>query len=172
MAGSRPTRGVDPEGEFPFDVPTYVFHLFVAIGRYRDARLDEALRPLSLSVSRHRALSVIAQLGPCTMKELAEFSAVDRTTMTRAVDQLVAAALVQRATPSTDRRQVVLTATSEGLAAFRDALKVIYRLNVRALDGVPEELQRTLARAQQAVLANLGTDSDQTERLMRFRRSD
>jgi DNA-binding MarR family transcriptional regulator len=106
------------------------------------------------------------------MKELAEFSAVDRTTMTRTVDQLVAANLVQRATPSTDRRQVVLTATAEGHTTFRGALKVIYRLNLSALEGVPEDMQRTLARAQQAVLANLGTDLDQTERLMRFRRGD
>ncbi len=96
---------VDPKGEFPLDVTTYLFHLFIVTARHRDARLDKALKPLGLNVSRHRALSVIALLEPCAMSALAEFSAVDRTTMTRTVDQLVAAG-TGRAADARRRRAV------------------------------------------------------------------
>ncbi len=48
-ARPRPAAYVDPQGEFPLDLTTYLFHLFVVIARHRDARLDEALEPLGLN---------------------------------------------------------------------------------------------------------------------------
>src|ERR1700761_1502407 len=105
-ASKRPANTtVDPKGEFPFDVPTHLFSVFTALARHREAALELAFRPLGINVSRYRALAVITQMQPCGMTELADISAVDRTTMTRTVDQLVAAGLVERATPPTDRRQ-------------------------------------------------------------------
>ena len=99
---TRPATTVDPTGEFPFDLTTYLFHVFAVLGRYREAALDEAFRPLGLNVARHRALAVVARMQPCGMTELADFCAVDRTTMTRTVDQLFAGGLVERTTPASD----------------------------------------------------------------------
>ena len=157
---------VDPKGEFPLDVTTYLFHLFIVIARHRDARLDKALKPLGLNVSRHRALSVIALLEPCAMSALAEFSAVDRTTMTRTVDQLVAAGLVERRTPAADRRQVILTLTKSGRAAYRKALSVIRGHSEAALSGVPEPLQRKATHALEAIAVNIIADPVVAERLI------
>ncbi len=154
----RAPSTIDPQGEFPFDLTTYVFHVFAVLSRHREAMLEEAFRALGLNVARHRALGVIARMQPCGMSELADFSAVDRTTMTRTVDQLVAAGLVQRETPSRDRRQVLLTATAAGLAVHRRALQAVYRVNRRALEGLDEATQRLFARAQQTMLANLIDD--------------
>jgi DNA-binding MarR family transcriptional regulator len=163
---------VDPKGEFPFDVPTYLFHLFVVVARYRDARLDKALRPLGLNVSRHRAVSVIARMAPCTMSQLSDFSAVDRTTMTRTVDQLFANGLVERTTPASDRRQVLLTVTAAGRAVHQRALRAVYRVNRRTLEGIPEDDQRSLVRTKQVMLANLVADADLAKRLLSLRRDD
>ena len=160
----------DPKGEFPFPVSPYLFHLFATITRFRDAKLDKALRPLGLNVTRHRAIAVIALLEPCTMSELADLSAIDRTTMTRIVDQLVARGLAERATPSEDRRQVVLTLTAKGRGVYQGALKAIGDVNRGALDGLPEDVLRAVARAQQAILANLAPDPDLARRLLDFRR--
>jgi len=160
----------DPEGEFPFPVSPYLFHLFATITRYRDARLDKALKPLGLNVTRHRALAVIALLEPCTMSEAADLSAIDRTTMTRIVDQLVTRGLTERATPSEDRRQVVLTLTARGHAVYQGALRAIGAVNRIALEGLPEEVLREVARAQQAILANLAPDPALAARLLTFRR--
>jgi DNA-binding MarR family transcriptional regulator len=155
---------------FPYPLPTYLFHLFTTIARLRDSRLDKALRPLGLNVTRHRAIAVIALLEPCTMSELADLSAIDRTTMTRIVDQLVARDLAERATTSEDRRQVLLHLTAEGRAVYSKALKVIGEVNRTALAGLPEDVLTILARAQQSILTNLAPDPERARRLLDFRR--
>jgi DNA-binding MarR family transcriptional regulator len=162
---TRPASAVDPEGEFPIDLTTYVFHLFTVVARHREARLEAALRPLDLNVSRHRALSSIDRLAPCTMRELAEFVAVDRTTLTRTVDQLSDAGLVERTTPREDRRQVVLTLTQAGKAACRRSLQAIYRVNRDLLEGMDEAEQRTLARALDRLVGRLAPDPALLQRL-------
>jgi DNA-binding MarR family transcriptional regulator len=161
---------VDPAGEFPFDLTTYLFHVFTVLGRYREAALDEAFRPLGLNVARHRALSVVVRLQPCGMTELADFCAVERTTMTRTVDQLFGNGLVERTTPPSDRRQVLLTVTAAGRAVHQRALRCVYRVNRRTLKGIPEDAQRMLVRTKQAMLTNLVADQNLARRLLSLSR--
>jgi DNA-binding MarR family transcriptional regulator len=165
LSPRRSASTMDPRGEFPLDVTSYVFHLFSVVGRHREARLDSKLKPLGLSLARHRALSVISTLEPCTMSELAEYSATDRTTLTRTVDQLVDAGLVERTTPREDRRQVLLTLTPDGAAACRRSLQAIYRVNRDLLAGLAEDEQRAVARAFEACLAALVDDEALLRRL-------
>src|SRR5271154_3734416 len=126
LAPQRSASTMDPTGEFPLDLTSYVFHLFAVVARHREVRLEAELKPDGLNLSRHRALGVILALEPCTMSELAEYSAVDRTTLTRTVDQLVDAGLVERATPREDRRQVVLTLTGEGRGICKRSLRAVF----------------------------------------------
>ena len=170
VSPKRSPSTVDPTGEFPFDIITYAFHLFAVLGRHREAAIEAAFRPLGLNLARYRALSVVALLGPLGMSELAEFSAVDRTTMTRTVDQLVAGGLVVRETPASDRRQVVLTVTQAGRSANQQALRAVYRINRRALDGLDEKAQRQFCRMQQAMVANLVEDPALARRLIEHTR--
>ena len=132
-----------------------LFQLIAAITRLRDAKLDRTLKPLGLNVTRCQALTAIARREPCTMSELADLSAIDRTTLTRIVDQLVARDLAQRATRSQDRRQVLLTLTPEGRAVHRSALDAIGEVDRVALQGLPRDGLETVAQAHQAIMANL-----------------
>ena len=166
----RPASTLDPTGEFPYDLITYAFHLFAVLGRHREAAIEAAFRPLGLNLARYRALSVVALLGPLGMSELADFSAVDRTTMTRTVDQLVTADLVTRATPAADRRQVVLSITPAGRAANQQALRAVYRVNRQALEGLDERAQRQFCRAQQVMVRNLVGDAELARRLIEHTR--
>src|SRR5580700_4223008 len=143
----RPPLTTDPAGEFPLDLTSYVFHLFAVVSRHREARLESDLKAIGLNLARHRALSVIHAIEPCTMSELAEYSAVDRTTLTRTVDQLVDAELVERRTPREDRRQVVLTLTDEGRRICKHSLRAVFKVNRALLGGLHETDQRTFARA-------------------------
>jgi DNA-binding MarR family transcriptional regulator len=172
ITADRPPTTVDPTGEFPFDLTTYLFHVFTVLGRHREAALDEAFRPLGLNVARHRALAVVVRLQPCGMTELADFCAVDRTTMTRTVDQLFANGLVERTTPASDRRQVLLTVTPAGRAVHQRALRAVYRVNRRTLEGIAEDDQRSLVRTKQAMLTNLVADPDLARRLLSLSRDD
>ena len=161
----RPASTTDPTGEFPLDLTSYVFHLFAVVSRHREARLDAAQRRLGLNLARHRALSVILALEPCTMSELAEYSVVDRTTLTRTVDQLVDSGLVERATPREDRRQVVLSLTDEGRYLCQRSLRAVYRVNRELLDGVDEADQRVVARVLERFLHRLVDDPGLLRRL-------
>ena len=164
-APSRPVSTSDPQGEFPVDLTSYVFHLFAVVSRHREARLETALKPVGLTLSRHRALSVIATLEPCTMSELADFSAVDRTTLTRTVDQLVDTGLVERTTPREDRRQVVLTLTDQGRRTCRRSLKAIHEVSRELLAVLAEPDQRVVARSLEAILGWLVDDAAMLQRL-------
>jgi DNA-binding MarR family transcriptional regulator len=168
QSGTQTPRYTDPTGEFPFDVTTYLFHLFAVLARHRDAELDRALKVCRLNTTRHRAISVIARLQPCTMRELSDFSAVDRTTMTRTVDQLVASGLIERATSASDRRLVLLTLTEQGQQAYRQAISIVHELNRRIVQEIPEDAQRTVARAKQRMVSNLVDDPEMVQRLLVF----
>jgi DNA-binding MarR family transcriptional regulator len=165
LSTRRSANATDPAGEFPLDLTTYVFHLFAVVSRHREARIEEALRPLGLNLARHRALSVILQLEPCTMSDVADFSAVDRTTLTRTIDPLVAAGLVRRATPPHDRRQVVLTLTETGRAVCHKSLRAIFRLNRELLVSLDDPAQRAVARALEVFVDRLVDDDDLRRRL-------
>ncbi|HXQ15383.1 MAG TPA: MarR family transcriptional regulator [Caulobacteraceae bacterium] len=165
LAPPRSASTVDPTGEFPLDLTSYAFHLFAVVSRHREVRLEAELKSAGLNLSRHRALGVILALEPCTMSELADFSAVDRTTLTRTVDQLVDGGLVERKTPRQDRRQVVLTLTSEGRRLCKRSLRAVYRVNRELLDGLAEADQRGFARALEAFLGRLVDDPQLLQRL-------
>ena len=156
---------MDPTGEFPLDLTSYVFHLFAVVARHREDRLEAELKSDGLNLSRHRALSVILAIEPCTMSELADYSAVDRTTLTRTVDQLVDSGLVERATPREDRRQVLLTLTDQGRRTCRRSLQAIYGVSRDLLSGLAEDDQRVVARALEAMLACLVDDPAMLQRL-------
>jgi DNA-binding MarR family transcriptional regulator len=146
---------VDPKGEFPFAVDDYVLHLVVAIYQFRDSRMDGVLRTLGLNVSRYRVLGVLERFGASTMTELANFTAMQRTTLTRIADQLVAAKWVERHAEARDRRHVVLDLTELGRETHRKAMDLVLNLNKRLMDSVPEHERRSAARVLMQVVENL-----------------
>jgi len=160
------TGALDAAGGGSLGLADYVFHLFAVVSRHREARLDAALKPLGLSLSRHRALSIIAGIGPCTMSELADFSAVDRTTLTRTVDQLVEGGLVERATPRQDRRQVVLTLTGTGRETCGRSLQAIFDVNRELASDLSDDDRRAAVRMLQALLGRLVPDPVLRQRLL------
>jgi DNA-binding MarR family transcriptional regulator len=64
-------------------------------------------------------LEQIATSGPIRMSALAEWLAVDRSTISTEVRRLEEAALVERAADPSDRRAVLVSATEEGVEALR-----------------------------------------------------
>ncbi|MBS0410308.1 MAG: MarR family transcriptional regulator [Proteobacteria bacterium] len=157
---------------FPYDEADYLFHLMVAVTRYRDADLEKAVKPLDLNLSYYRAMVVMAHFAPCSMSELADFSMVDRTTLTRTVDQLVARGLVERGPAKVDRRQVMLTLTESGWARYLMAQEVVRSRNETLTAGLSPHLVRAMIRAQQALVTSWSLGEDLTHRLLTLRRPD
>ncbi len=118
-----------------------LFHLLVVISRLRDAELNRRMQSLNLSVERYRTLAEIALLGPCSMSTFASYSPLDRTTITRMVDQLVRAGWVSRFKPIEDRRQIHIALTESGAAIYGRARDLVSTFNETLIDGIDEDLQ-------------------------------
>ncbi|HWA59799.1 MAG TPA: MarR family winged helix-turn-helix transcriptional regulator [Caulobacteraceae bacterium] len=158
----------DPAGEFPADVPDYVLYLAFQVTRRRDLLFDAALAPSGLSLNRWRSLSVIRRLGECTMKSLARYTTIDRTTLTRSVDQLVLDGLVERGGSAADRRKVMLKLTPRGEEVFLESSLRLSDANRRAFEGIPDDVGRVLARGFQSILRNLVEDPELAEDLIQI----
>lgn len=165
----RPTS-IDPEGEFPFAPSDYVLHLLAAIHQFRDAELDGRLKPLGLNVGRYRVLGVLNRFGACTMTELSHFTAIDRTTLTRIADQLVAHDHAERKAAAKDRRQVLLELTEAGREVYLAALGLVFDFNRSILERIPDTAHRATARTLKAMVENLAPDAVARDSIIHFSR--
>jgi DNA-binding MarR family transcriptional regulator len=151
-------NSVDLDGEFPLGPAEYFFYLLFQTQRQRDLALDKALTPTGLNLARWRTLAIVRRIEDCTMTLLARYSTVERTTLTRAVDQLVERGLLERWTPDKDRRQVRLALTEFGETTYGRAVEILKTHNADALAGVDAASLRQSARVMRRVLRQLVAD--------------
>jgi DNA-binding MarR family transcriptional regulator len=164
-------NSLDPDGEFPLGPPEYFFYLLFQAARQRDLFFDRELAPIGLNLAQWRSLAIVRRLETCTMTSLARYSTVERTTLTRAVDQLVGRGLVDRTTPVRDRRQVNLSLTDHGKDVYRQAVEVLKDRNQEVLEGVDPARLRDAARVLQITLQKLTGDSDLASDILNFGRA-
>lgn len=161
---------VDSTGEFPLSAPEYLFYLIFQTSRQSDLLLDRASGRGGRSLTQLRTLAVIRRIENCSMKDLALFSGVDRTTLTRAVDQLVRDGLVERWSPAGDRRRVIVSLSPEGEALHSRLVEGALARNAQFAAGLDETQIREAARILQRVLRNLMEDPFEAEKLLDYGR--
>jgi DNA-binding MarR family transcriptional regulator len=166
----RPSVVPDPEGEFPFRPEDYALHLASAIALIRDSALEAALRPIGLNPGRYRVLGALARFGTMTMTEVAGFTMLDRTTLTRIADHLVADGHVERIAAPKDRRQVLLEITEAGRECYRAALPAVFAYNRSLLKGLDAGEIRASARTLKLLTANLAANPTIRSFLLDFAR--
>ena len=95
-------------------------------------------------------LEKVVTSGPVRMSQLAEWMAVDKSTMTTEIRRLEQAGLVSRRSDPTDRRAVLITSTNEGQTAIEQHRKVaqdVYNTLVgKWTEGDRAEFSRLLGR--------------------------
>jgi len=91
-------------------------------------KLTEALRPLDLSGPLWRILSEIESSEAANIRDLARRTALERSNVSRLVDRLIEAGLVETVDPS-DRRMHVVRLSQEGRAKYHLAASVVAPLN-------------------------------------------
>ena len=95
--------------------PLFELGLLIKAGqRDFERRANEAMRPLGLTGAQADAITVIAQAGPLSLKELGELLIAEAGHPSRLVDRLVEAGLVERRPAEDDRRRIVLSLTARG----------------------------------------------------------
>ena len=103
------------------------------------------------------------------MSELAMFTSIDRTTLTRSVDQLLSAGLVERLKEMGDRRLVLITLTPEGEKMRLKGEAFVSNHGRYLLEGVPELEQRAFVQLQKGLIAKLAPDPLTAKSILAFR---
>jgi DNA-binding MarR family transcriptional regulator len=125
------------------------------VEQHRRALLSEALSGADLSLTQWIALCTLARSGPSSMTELAQASAMDRTSLTRTIDNLIPRGLVARYTPPTDRRTVMVEATPEGRRLAEVIGEEVEALERQWFAGLTNEEQQRLSADLEKILAGL-----------------
>jgi len=148
-----------------------LFYILFQTVRHREATLDLELAPLGLTAARWRALGIIRRVERCSMSELSRYSTVDRTTLTRSVDQLVQEGLVDRHVPPKDRRMVILTLTPAGEEILSRSAARLIKLDQATLKEAPKAIHRELARTMETILRSMIADPAEAEAVIKFSHS-
>jgi DNA-binding MarR family transcriptional regulator len=113
----------------PYETTTFVrdtclcFHVQRA-ARALARRFDEVLRPFGLTNGQFSLLMSLNRPDPPPMGPVANFLAMDRTTLTAALKPLERRSLVRVSPDPSDRRSRILILTEKGRQVLADALPV------------------------------------------------
>ena len=123
------------------------------LGRVLTGVYDDALRPVQLRASQLALLWAIAACEPVEIGALSEVTATDQTTLSRTVDKLRVAGLVD-VRAGKDRRVKVLRLSARGRRRFVQAMPYWERAQ-RDVDAfLPLEELEALARKARQLLRN------------------
>lgn len=118
--------------------------------RADNRRLLHDAKGAALTSTDSWLLEKVVTSGPVRMSQLAEWMAVDKSTMTTEIRRLEQAGLVSRRSDPTDRRAVLITSTDEGQTAIEQHRKVaqdVYNTLVgKWTEGDRAEFSRLLGR--------------------------
>jgi DNA-binding MarR family transcriptional regulator len=117
-----------PEGSLP--------HAFNVVSNRVSLTLQAMYsEQFGLSVAGWRILAILGTHSPLSAKTLAELTAMDQVSVSRAVEQLTSKKLVSRRVDTEDRRRVALRLTRRGEDVYNQVLPVLYA-SERALTSV------------------------------------
>lgn len=124
------------------------------MGRY-NASLRAEMARLGLTTPKMRALAVLSVIDRPLIRELAVHAVVEQSTLSRALDGLVAEGLVRREADAQDSRGTRVCITEAGGAAFERLWPHMAAAHARMFRGIPDEERRTFVATLQKVLANI-----------------
>ncbi|MDB5666957.1 MarR family winged helix-turn-helix transcriptional regulator [Cypionkella sp.] len=124
------------------------------MGRY-NASLREEMAGLGLSTPKMRALAVLSVVEGPLIRELAVYTVIDPSTLSRGLDQLQADGLIRREVDSVDSRAVRVFITDAGRAAFDSLWPHMAQAQARMFRGIPEDERRAFTATLQKMLTNI-----------------
>ncbi|MEQ8699228.1 MAG: MarR family winged helix-turn-helix transcriptional regulator [Bauldia litoralis] len=141
-----------------FDLEQHIFYLFgQAYGR-RNRQLADIFHEYGLTNPKYRVLAALTNRDGCPIGTLAKLTAVERTTLSRALDQLVADKLVKRVPRAGDKRTIEVWMTAEGWRTLERVWPLIVAQNERAVAGLSDSEIETLKAILRKMIDNLRDD--------------
>jgi len=124
------------------------------MGRY-NASLRAEMADLGLSTPKMRALAVLSVIEGPLIRELAIYTVVDPSTLSRSLDQLQADGLIRREVDSADSRAVRVFTTDAGRSTFESLWPHMAKAQARMFRGVPEAERQAFTATLQKMLTNV-----------------
>ncbi len=124
------------------------------MGRY-NASLREEMADLGLSTPKMRALAVLSVVEGPLIRELAIYTVVDPSTLSRSLDQLQTDGLIRREVDSADSRAVRVFITETGRSTFESLWPHMAKAQARMFRGIPEAEQQAFTATLQKMLTNI-----------------
>lgn len=135
-------------------------HLFFWVTQLldrRDRQLATALKPDGLRAPEWRILATLHSRHRLSMSELADLTSIDRTTLSRVVERMVRADWAMRLSDASDARVTRLALTASGERLFARIWRSVWRVNERAVAGLPEPAVGFVRWALQQMCRNFDT---------------
>lgn len=104
-----------------------------------------------LDIPQWRILANLATRGDLTAQDIARITFSHKSTISRAVSELEARRLIQRATDKDDRRALVLRLTREGRALFTELLPLVLGFETSLIEAMGAGDAKALARGLTAL---------------------
>ena len=124
------------------------------MGRY-NASMRTELAALGLSTPKLRALAVLSVIDGLQSRQLAVYAVTEQSTLSRALDALVAEGLVRRAADPDDSRASRIYITQGGRAAFEKLWPHMAREYERMFHGIDAAEKRAFVATLQTILGNI-----------------
>ena len=116
----------------------------------------EQLRNHGLSATEWRVLAALSEHDGVKMTELAELVLFKQPTLTKAIDRMERAELVERRTPTTDRRRTLVHLTERGRRTAAPMLQRVQRHAAAIERLLGETKSRELKGALVSLITRLG----------------
>lgn len=146
---------IDDVARDDFALDSFAPYLLNRITHRMNASLLKALREMKLTVPQWRVLAVLWAKDGRSLNELAVYTVIDQSTLSRTIDRMAAKALVERRTRADDQRFVEVWLTDAGRRAFKRVWPIAraqYAMAIEGLDG--KELGAFIATLRK-ILANV-----------------
>ena len=124
------------------------------MGRY-NATLREDFRRQGLTIPQVRALAVLSVMDGVTVNDLAVYTVIEQSTLSRTLDALEAQGLVRREQADTDSRVRKVFLTGEGRVEFARAWPPMHDAFEAMFDGIDDAEYAALISTLTKMLKNI-----------------
>ena len=124
------------------------------MGRY-NASLRDEMADQGLTTPKMRALAVLSVIEGPLIRELAVYTVVDPSTLSRSLDQLQADGLIRREADASDSRAVRVYITEAGQTSFEALWPHMAQAQARMFRGIPDAERAAFVATLQKMLTNI-----------------
>lgn len=161
-AGSADEEGKEGGGHVPtlgeVGLDGFAPYLINRISACYNAGMAEVLRKRGLTIAQMRSIAVLSVQPGLTVNELAVYTVLEQSTMSRTLDAMALAGLVERRPRAGDGRVREVVLTEAGMAAVEEVWPIMREAEARMLAGLDLEERATFLATLRKILTGIAPD--------------